>query len=153
VGYWEGAGQVTGVWLGAVMALATLPVVVLDGPQPGPVDLVWVVANTKNIDSLRRRGGRIGKTLDEYLAAEPAIAEMNENLAVIAPQPQSQVERGPLAISTGFSIGGGPEFGSFLNFDNLLTYDFSNIDFVLPTNPVQDLTYVNRNSKWPEWND
>jgi hypothetical protein len=151
MGYWEGAGQVVGVWLGATMALATLPIVVFDGPQPGPIDLAWVVLHTKNIDSLRRRGGRLGKSLDDYLEDDAASSAMNENLAVISPESGS--DRGPLAISTGAKIGGAPSFDSILNFDNLLTYDFSNTDFVQPTNPVQDLTYVNRNSQWPEWND
>ena len=126
MGYWEGAGQVVGVWLGATMALATLPVIGIDGPLP-IADLAWVSANAKNTDSLRRRGGRIGKTLDEYLADDAPSSAMNENLAVISPETGS--DRGPLAISTGAKIGGAPLFGSFLNFD----LDFSNIDFSLPT--------------------
>tara|TARA_R110000824_G_scaffold276894_1_gene465264 strand:+ start:98 stop:547 length:450 start_codon:yes stop_codon:yes gene_type:complete len=149
MGYWEGAGQVAGIWLGATMALATLPVVAIDGPLP-IADAAWLMANARNTDSLRRRGGRLGKQLDQYLE-DDASSAMNNNLAVVSPETGS--DRGPLAISTGAKIGGAPSFDSILNFDNLLTYDFSNIDFVLSTNPVQDLTYVNRNSQWPEWND
>ena len=150
MGYWEGAGQVVGVWLGASMMLATAPVIVMDGPLP-IVDLVWLGANIKNTDRLRRRGGRLGKSLDDYLEGDAPSEEMNKNLAVVSPEVGS--DRGPLAISTGAKIAGVPSFDSFLKFDNLLTYDFSNIDFTQPTYTVQDLTYVNRNSSWPEWND
>ena len=150
MGYWEGAGQVAGIWLGATMALATLPVVAIDGPLP-IADAAWLMANARNTDSLRRRGGRLGKQLDQYLEDDAPTSAMNENLAVISPEPGSN--QGPLAISTGAKIGGASSFDSFLKFDNLLTYDFSNIDFVQPTYTVQDLTYINRNSQWPEWND
>jgi hypothetical protein len=153
MGYWEGAGQVAGVWLGVSMAMATAPVIVMDGPLP-VVDLVWLGANIKNTDSLRRRGGRLGKSLDDYLAEEAETGSTVGTSWSASPlPPKTSSKKNTEYEFNKLPAGTGIKFDSILNFDNLLTYDFSNMDFNFQVNAVQDLTYVNRNSQWPEWND
>lgn len=78
-----------------------------------------------------------------YISADDALALYRD----------AQRETSTSTSSTGFKIGGGPSFDSILNFDNLLKYDFQNFEKNFQVNAVQNLTYVNRNSEWPQWND
>lgn len=50
--------------------LLTAPVVVLDGPQPGPVDVAWIYGLARAYNTGRRLGGYVDNTLDIYQASQ-----------------------------------------------------------------------------------
>lgn len=160
-GYWEGAGKLTGAWLGATIMLATSPSILADSPAPGPADAAWYYANARNINYLSKKGGMIGEQLDIYLADDVEPSEGTWGNGYVAPETSS--------ISTSkFKSNKLPKGSGFnMNFD-LFTgsgLDFSNIEFAMSiatqVKEVADeipgiamgLQYINRNSQWPEWDD
>lgn len=46
--------------------LLTAPVVVLDGPQPGPVDVAWLFGLARAYNTGRRMGGYLDEAIDRY---------------------------------------------------------------------------------------
>jgi hypothetical protein len=62
----EQAGKIAGLWLGAVIAIATLPATALDGPLP-VVDAAWAVSNFRLTRKLSEAGGNIGEYIDDRL--------------------------------------------------------------------------------------
>ena len=62
----EEAGTLVGIWFGLVVAAATLPVTVIDGPLPF-MDAAWVVGSARFTYKASQVGGRIGEQIDELL--------------------------------------------------------------------------------------
>jgi hypothetical protein len=148
LGTWEGVGQFTGTWLGAVMMLATVPVITVDGPLP-IADYAWLYANARNTNNLRKKGGEIGAGLDDYLAeGAGSTPGASWSTSPIAPKTPSKKDT-PYNFNK-LPGGSGIEFGSFLSFDPM-QYDFSHMEFNYQVETVQDLTYIYRNSEWPSW--
>ena len=152
MGYWEFAGQVAGSWLGATVWLASSPVVLADGPQPGPVDAAWYYANIRNTNRLRKEGGLLGAQLDDYLAT-PLPPGESWGTGYVSPVSNRK--------DTPYVFNKLPE-GTGINMD----FEFSFDNWVVPTmdyqplsvtttisepTPIQ-LTYVERDSRWPDWN-
>ena len=128
-GTWESAGFVVGAWYGAVVALATLPIVAVDGPLP-IADAVWVGANIKNTEKSIRFGMYAGKRIDNWLADEPnqelnvpeeIEVELTPSITMIKTRKSDGFYRRQLEVQQT------PEF------------------FLYP--------YSKRDSSWPEWND
>ncbi len=46
--------------------LITAPIVLADGPQPGPVDAMWLFGLSRAYNTGRRMGGYLDNTLDIY---------------------------------------------------------------------------------------
>ena len=158
-GYWEGAGRVTGAWLGATMMLATSPSILVDSPAPGPADAAWYYANARNIAYLTKKGGQIGEQVDNYLAEPEGPSEGSWGNGYIAPE-TSNSKPSKLDVS-------GYGSGVNMNFD-LFTgtgLDFSNIKFAMDIATqikavaeeipgiAMGLQFVDRDSRWPEWDD
>ncbi len=148
MGYWEFAGQVAGTWLGATVWLASSPVILADGPQPGPVDAAWYYANIRNTNRLRKEGGRLGEQLDDYLAT-PLPPGESWGTGYVAPVSNRK--------DTPFEFNKLPE-GSGINMDFEFSFDFG-LDYlplsvtatISEPTPMQ-LDYVERDSRWPDWN-
>lgn len=161
MGYWEGAGLVTGAWLGATIMLASSPSILADSPAPGPADAAWYYANARNITYLSKQGRLAGSGLDSLLAES------------VAPSPDGSWGSGYVAPSTSSTKdaefkfnklpeGSGIKFGNFLNFGtSFLNYtpeDFAGYEFtsdqleVITSGISMALKYVFRNSEWPQWN-
>jgi len=159
MGYWETAGQGIGIWLGLSVAMATAPVVVFDGPLP-IIDAVWLGANIKNTDAMRRRGQRLGSLVDDYIENDPATTVVSENIAVLAPESSSVAQGAAIVydqnIVDAFNSGEVWSMGNFLNFGPIdykfVNYEFTQEEVKLVVQTVQDLTYIYRNQKWPQWN-
>ena len=132
-GTWESVGFAVGAWYGAVVWMATAPVIAVDGPLP-IADAVWVAANLKNTEKSIRFGMNIGGRIDDWLADEPdqeinipeeIVAEITPSITIIKTRKsdgfyrrQAEAEQTPEQTS---------EF------------------FLYP--------YSERDSSWPEWND
>jgi hypothetical protein len=160
MGYWEGAGRVTGAWLGATMMIASSPVTQLDSPLPGPADAAWYYANARNIAYLSKKGGAIGEQVDNYLAEPVEASDGTWGNGYIAPQTSNKNK--PTTLNTS-----GYGSGVKMNFD-LFTgtgLDFSNIQFAMDIATqikevaeeipgiAMGLQYTHRDSRWPEWDD
>lgn len=150
VGYWEGAGQVVGIWLGATVMLATTPIIAADGPQPGPADYAWYYANLRNTNYLRKQGGMIGEQVDAYLADPVEAVESWSSGGINVEIPTKQ------NFAYSFKEGQRIEFGSFLEFGTLeeMFGDIPTTYFAPKLiEPVIDvamaLSYAYRNSQWP----
>lgn len=160
MGTWEAVGQFSGTWLGAVVALATVPVITIDGPLP-IADLAWVAANARNTNNLRKRGGRIGAGIDDYLAEDPAVeafVRVPPKFDVKTPtnNPTEYVFNN-LPAGSGFTM----TMGSFLDFSNLLPTSFEITYYSPEQAEVVALTIAPqffmfptsmRESKWLAWN-
>lgn len=134
-GTWESVGFAVGAWYGAVVWMATAPVIGIDGPLP-IADAVWVAANLKNTEKSIRFGMNVGGRIDDWLADEPnqeinipeeIVAEITPSITIIETrksdgfyrrQAESEAEQTPEQTS---------QF------------------FLYP--------YSERDSSWPEWND
>lgn len=160
LGTWEGVGQFTGVWLGAAMALATMPVVVVDGPLP-IADTVWLYANVRNTNNLRRRGGIVGAQIDDLIADDPVV----EAFVRIPPEFDVKTPTDNPAEFVFNNLPGGSgidmSMGSFLDFSNLMptTFDmtyYSPEQAKIMTLEIAPQFYMFpttfRESKWPAWN-
>ena len=159
MGTWEGVGQITGTWLGAAIWMASAPVVVADGPLP-IADAAWVYANARNTNYLRKKGGAIGEQVDNYFADPVEASEGTWGNGYIAPQTSNKNK--PTTLNTS-------GYGSGLKMDfDLFTgtgLDFSNIQFAMDIATqikevaeeipgiAMGLQYIDRDSRWPEWDD
>ena len=63
----EEAGTLVGIWFGLVVAAATLPVTVIDGPLPF-MDAAWVVGSARFTYKASQIGGRVGEKIDDLIA-------------------------------------------------------------------------------------
>jgi len=160
-GYWEGAGQITGTWLGAAIMLASFPATQADSPLPGPADAAWYYANARNINYLRKQGGMIGEQVDIYLADDVEPAEGTWGNEYIAPPKTSNKNKPTKLDVSGYGSGFNMNFDLFTGTG----LDFSNIEFAMSiasqVKAVADeipgiamgLQYIDRDSRWPEWDD
>ena len=156
MGYWEMSGQVVGGWLGATIWLASSPVMLGDGPAPGPADAAWYYANLRNTNALRKKGGMIGAGVDDLLADDEAPAgeswsTSSSDTPVETPQVAYEFDNVP-----GVKM---PTFDSFLNFseNNFLPSDFNMDNYNFPQvdiTPVVTLLNLAKEAKaqWPQWN-
>ena len=62
----EEAGKLVGLWFGLVVAAATLPVTVVDGPLPF-MDAAWIIGSARFTKSAVDTGGLVGAYIDELL--------------------------------------------------------------------------------------
>ena len=160
-GVWESSGIVVGLWFGAVTTLATMPVAALDGPQPGPADAAWIAANVKATERYVRKGQKIGKAVDTYLAEPKGPSESWSSVAVtntaaIAKQVDFKFDTLPGGINMSFAnmLDFGPI--SYGNFQT--TYNPDNFQFteeqteVIAEGVSMALKYAFRDSSWPAWN-
>ena len=155
MGVWEGVGTVTGTWLGlSIWAAGAVPVGAVDGPLPF-MDLAWMVANVKNTHRLARRGGRLGAGLDEYLAGEP-VPSPGESWGTGYDIPEVSNRKDTPYVFNKLPGGSGIDFDFDFSFDNWVipAMDYQSLSVVAtikePT-PMK-LTYVERDSRWPNWN-
>ena len=152
LGTWETVGQFTGTWLGASIALATVPVVAADGPLPF-VDVAWLYANARNTNNLRKKGGMIGAAFDDLLDDEAPAGESwsssTEQIPVATPQVEYKF------TESGNKL---PTFDKFLDFSNdFLPTNFEMDDYNFPQiniTPVMTLLNLATKAKaqWPQWN-
>ena len=163
-GVWESTGIVVGVWFGAITTLATLPVAALDGPQPGPADAAWLLANAKATERFVRRGQATGQAIDTYLEEPKPPGESWSSVVVTnAPAIAGQVDFKFDTLPGGIdmSFGNMLEFGpiSYGNFQT--TYNppiENNFEFtpeqteVIAEGISMAFKYVFRDSSWPAWN-
>ncbi len=63
----EEAGKIAGLWFGLVVAAATLPVTVVDGPLPF-MDAAWVISSARITKSAIDVGGQLGSYIDDAIA-------------------------------------------------------------------------------------
>lgn len=63
----EEAGKIAGLWFGLVVAAATLPVTVVDGPLPF-MDAAWLIASARITKTAIDVGGHVGAFIDDSLA-------------------------------------------------------------------------------------
>jgi len=152
MGYWEFTGQVAGSWLGATVWLATSPVIIADGPQPGPVDVAWYYANLRNTNRLRKEGGMLGAQLDDYLEVPLPPGESWGDGYVA---PESNRKDTPYVFNK-LPEGSGIHMNFKFSFDNwamppIDKETFSVTGTISEPTPMQ-LTYVERDSRWPDWN-
>jgi hypothetical protein len=63
----EEAGKIVGLWFGLVVAAATLPVTVVDGPLPF-MDAAWLIASARITKSAIDVGGMIGEVIDDVIS-------------------------------------------------------------------------------------
>ena len=155
MGLWEGVGTITGTWLGvSIWAAGAVPVGATDGPLPF-MDLAWVAANVKNTQRLAKGGGAIGKGLDEYLAGASGSAPAESwGSGYDIPEVSNKKD-------TPYVFNKLPEGSGFM-----MDFDFSFDNWVIPAMDYQSLsvvatikeptpmklTYVERDSRWPNWN-
>jgi len=159
MGTWETVGQISGTWLGAVIWAASAPVVAIDGPLP-IMDAAWVYANARNTNSLRKRGGRIGEGLDNYLAEPVEPSGGSWGNGYIAPETSNKNK--PTTLDTS---GYGPGFKMDFDLFTGTGLDFSNIKFAMNfatqikevaqelPGIAMGLQYTYRDSRWPAWDD
>jgi len=157
MGTWEGVGQITGTWLGAVVWMATVPVIAVDGPLP-IADIAWVAANVRNTNYLRKQGGMIGEQLDAYLEDPITTPGESWGSSYVAPETSNKTSTAKFNKLPG---------GLDMNFDLFPNFnlDFGNVNFALSiASQVKEvveeiqgnamgLKYAYRNSEWPAWDD
>ena len=158
MGYWEGAGQVVGVWLGATITIATVPVIAVDGPLP-IADYAWLYANARNTNNLRKKGGAIGKGLDEYLAGDEVIEQFVQANAEF--EVKTPTDNPSEYVFNNLPAGSGFQMGSFLDlsYSHPTTFDMTYYSpeqaevvalTIAPSFYMFPTTL--RESKWPAWN-
>ncbi len=62
----EEAGKIVGLWFGLVVAAATLPVTVVDGPLPF-MDAAWLISSARITKTAVDVGGQIGSYIDSAI--------------------------------------------------------------------------------------
>jgi hypothetical protein len=154
LGTWEGVGQITGTWLGAVMWIASAPVVAVDGPLP-IADVAWVAANIRNTNYLRKKGGLIGAELDDVLAEGTGSAP-GESWGAGYDTPEVSNKKDTPYVFNKLPGGSGFKMDFEFSFDNWVIppMDYQPLSVVAPIEeptPMK-LTYVERDSRWPFWN-
>jgi len=158
LGPWEGVGQITGTWLGAVITLATVPVVAVDGPLP-IADIAWLAANARNTNNLRKKGGAIGKGLDEYLASDEVVEAFVETAPKI--DVKTPTDNPSSYVFNNLPAGSGIQMGSFLDLSYSYPTTFDMTYYSPEQAEVVALTIAPsfymfpttlRESKWPAWN-
>jgi len=155
MGLWEGVGTITGTWLGlSIWAAGAVPVGMVDGPLP-IMDVAWVAANVKNTQRLARGGGAIGKGLDEYLAGDP-VSTLGESWGSGYDIPEVSNTKDTPYVFNKLPEGSGFMMDFNFSFDNWVipAIDYQPLSVVaLVSEPTpMKLTYVERDSRWPNWN-
>ena len=62
----EEAGKLVGLWFGLIVAAATLPVTVVDGPLPF-MDAAWLISSARITKTAIDVGGQIGSMIDSVV--------------------------------------------------------------------------------------